>query len=150
MDQVEEVSDYLVTLHNYLNNFQVLENKDDSYDKVEPDRISKSTCFSMFDSTPLVECSNDFSITCNEVNDMSRTADLIAEAHCLENKSRDDLIKDRVSTLSHDAIDFTFDCIYDLEPLGFEKYSIKEDDHYKGFESQDPLEEINLGTHDDV
>ncbi|KAL1349357.1 hypothetical protein AAHE18_07G151100 [Arachis hypogaea] len=74
----------------------------------------------MFVSTPLVECSYDSSITCNEVNDVSRTADLIAEAHCVE-----------------------------INPLEFEKYSI-EDDHYKGFESQYPLEEINLGTHDDV
>ncbi|KAL1308631.1 hypothetical protein AAHE18_17G120800 [Arachis hypogaea] len=58
-------------------------------------------------------------------------------------------LTDKVSTFSRDVIDFTFDCIYDLEPLGFEK-CITEDDHYKGFESQDPLEEVNLGTHDDV
>ncbi|KAL1293674.1 hypothetical protein AAHE18_19G088200 [Arachis hypogaea] len=48
------------------------------------------------------------------------------------------------------SIDFSFDCIYDLEPLGFEKYSVKDDNHFKGFESQDPLKEINLGTLDDV
>ncbi|XP_072054908.1 uncharacterized protein [Arachis hypogaea] len=94
--------------------FKPTENKDDSSDKVESDRSSKSTSCSMFVSTPLVECSYDSSITCNEVNDVSRTADLIAEAHCVEIN-----------------------------------YSI-EDDHYKGFESQYPLEEINLGTHDDV
>ncbi|RYR15729.1 hypothetical protein Ahy_B04g072647 [Arachis hypogaea] len=37
------------------------------------------------------------------VNDMSRTANLIAEAHCSENKSCEDSIKDQVSTLSHDS-----------------------------------------------
>ncbi|KAL1349716.1 hypothetical protein AAHE18_07G177200 [Arachis hypogaea] len=36
------------------------------------------------------------------------------------------------------------------ELLGFEKYSLKDEDHLKGFESQDPLEEINLGSLDDV
>ncbi|XP_072090484.1 uncharacterized protein [Arachis hypogaea] len=121
---------------------------DDSSDKVESYSISKSTSCSMFDSTPPVECSYDFSITCNEINDVSWTADLIAEAHCVENKCSNELIKDQVSSISN-SINFTFDCIYELEPLGFEKYSI-EDDHYKGFESQDPLEEVNLGTHDDV
>ncbi|XP_015953779.1 uncharacterized protein LOC107478145 [Arachis duranensis] len=128
--------------------FEPTENKDDSSNKVESDMISKSTNCSMFVSTPLVECSYDFSITCNEVNDVSRTADLIAEAHCVKNKCSNELINDQVSSIS-DFINFTFDCIYDLEPLRFEKYSV-EDDHYKGFESQDPLEEINLGTHDDV
>ncbi|RYR51546.1 hypothetical protein Ahy_A06g026557 [Arachis hypogaea] len=44
-----------------------------------------------------------------ETYNMSRTVDLIAEAHCVENKSCDDLIKDQVSTLSHHAIYFTFD-----------------------------------------
>ncbi|XP_072087141.1 uncharacterized protein [Arachis hypogaea] len=126
-----------------------LENKDDFSDKVESDRVTKFTNCNVFDSTPPVEFSYDFPISCNETNDTSRTADLIAEAQCVENKSSDDLIKDQFSSIFDNSIDFTFDCIYDLEPLEFEKYSIKEDDHYKGFESQDPLEEINLETPDD-
>ncbi|XP_072073852.1 uncharacterized protein [Arachis hypogaea] len=130
--------------------FEPTENKDDSSDKVESDRSSNIIYCNMFDLTPPVEFSYDFPISCKKVNDASRTADLIAEAHCVENKSSDDLIKDQVSSISDDSIDFTFDCIYDLKPLGFEKYSNKEDDHYKGFEYQDPLEEINLGTLDDV
>ncbi|RYR27118.1 hypothetical protein Ahy_B02g061453 [Arachis hypogaea] len=35
---------------------------------------------------PTVECSYDFPIICNGTNDVSQTADLIAEAHCVENK----------------------------------------------------------------
>ncbi|RYQ94320.1 hypothetical protein Ahy_B08g089203 [Arachis hypogaea] len=35
---------------------------------------------------PTVEFSN-FSTSCNETNDVSRTADLISEAHCVENKN---------------------------------------------------------------
>ncbi|XP_072064965.1 uncharacterized protein [Arachis hypogaea] len=129
--------------------YEPTENKDDSSDKFELDRINRLVSSNMFNSTPLVEYSNDLPIICNEVNDMSQTTNLIAEAHYLKNKSCDDLIKDQVSTHSHNVIDFTFDCIYDLEPLGFEKCTT-EDDNYKGFESQDPLEEVNLGTHDDV
>ncbi|XP_072087185.1 uncharacterized protein [Arachis hypogaea] len=128
----------------------LLENKDDSPDEVESNRVSKLINDSMFDSMLPFKFSYDFPISCNETHDVSWAADLIAEAHCVENKNSNDLVESRVSSISHDSIDFTFDCIYDLEPLGFEKYSIKEDDHYKGFESQDPFEEINLGTHDDV
>ncbi|RYQ83895.1 hypothetical protein Ahy_B10g102775 [Arachis hypogaea] len=37
---------------------------------------------------PTVEFSYDFPISCNETNDTSRTADLIAEAQCVENKTK--------------------------------------------------------------
>ncbi|RYR21624.1 hypothetical protein Ahy_B03g066931 [Arachis hypogaea] len=92
----------------------------------------------------------DISNICNESNASNLMADLIAEAHCVENRSNVNEINNLVPYISDDIIDFTFDCIYDLEPLGFEKYSVKDDDYYKGFESQDPLEEVNLGTLDNV
>ncbi|RYR38830.1 hypothetical protein Ahy_A09g044059 [Arachis hypogaea] len=41
----------------------------------------------------------DFSFLCNETNYASRTANLIAEAHCVENKSSDVLIKDQFQFL---------------------------------------------------
>ncbi|XP_072073785.1 uncharacterized protein [Arachis hypogaea] len=58
MDQVEEVSDYLKTLHNYLNDCLSVGNKDDSFDEVE-----------------------------SHSNVAGQTADLVAEAHCIENRN---------------------------------------------------------------
>ncbi|RYR27207.1 hypothetical protein Ahy_B02g061549 isoform A [Arachis hypogaea] len=37
------------------------------------------------------------------------TTDLIAEAHCVKNKCSNELIKDQVSSISKNSIDFTFD-----------------------------------------
>ncbi|XP_020972664.1 uncharacterized protein LOC110269283 [Arachis ipaensis] len=87
---------------------------------------------------------------CNGSDASNPMADLISAAHCVENRSNINKVDNSVYSISNEVVDFTFDCIYDLEPLGFEKHSVKDDDHYKGFESQDPLEEINLGTLDDV
>ncbi|XP_072064492.1 uncharacterized protein [Arachis hypogaea] len=72
------------------------------------------------------------------------------EVHCVENKADVNPENDQVHFIPDESVDFSFDCIYDLEPLGFEKHSVKDEDHLKGFESQDPLEEINLGSLDDV
>ncbi|XP_025647821.1 uncharacterized protein [Arachis hypogaea] len=87
-------------------------------------------------------CSDlDISNICNESNATNPMADLIAEAHCIENRSNVNEVNDSVHSISN-IIDFTFDCIYDLEPLGFEKYSVKDDDHYKGDEEKREVESI--------
>ncbi|XP_025650876.1 uncharacterized protein [Arachis hypogaea] len=98
------------------------ENKDGSSDEVESHRVSTLSKYDNIDSTSSVEFSYNFTASYNESNDASRTADLIAEAHCVENRSNDNELNDSVLSISNDTIDFTFDCIYDLEPLGFEKY----------------------------
>nr|XP_025678209.1 uncharacterized protein LOC112778055 [Arachis hypogaea] len=132
--------------------FEPTENKDGSSDEVESHRVSRFSNYHCINSISSVEsCFGlDISNICNESNASNPMDDLIAEAHCVENRSNVNKINNSVPSISDDIIDFTFDCIYDLEPLGFEKYSVKDDDHYKGFESQDPLEEVNLGTPDDV
>ncbi|XP_072086771.1 uncharacterized protein [Arachis hypogaea] len=79
-----------------------------------------------------------------------QTADLIAEVHCVENQVDVNTINDQVHSISNESVDFSFDYIYDLEPLGFEKHSVKDDEYFKSFESQDPLEEINLGSLENV
>ncbi|RYQ91055.1 hypothetical protein Ahy_B09g096923 [Arachis hypogaea] len=91
-----------------------------------------------------------FSYFCNPNDVSNRTADVIAEVHGVENQIDVNLINDQVQSIPNESVNFSFDCIYDLEPLGFEKYSVKNDDHFKGFQSQDPLEKINLETPDDV
>lgn len=60
------------------------------------------------------------------------------------------MVDNKVCFSSNELIDLSFDCIYDLEPLNFKKYSINDDNIERGFESQDLLEEINLGSGDDV
>ncbi|RYQ92421.1 hypothetical protein Ahy_B09g098646 [Arachis hypogaea] len=51
------------------------------------------------------------------------------------NISITDFTNHRVHFVFNESVDFSFDCIYDLEPLGFEKHSVKDDDFAKGFES---------------
>ncbi|XP_015960134.1 uncharacterized protein LOC107484040 [Arachis duranensis] len=113
-------------------------NKDDSSDEVESHRIRSSFNDTCIDSISSVD------------NAISQTTHLIAEEHCVENRNTISKVNDPVYSISNEIVDFTFDCIYGLEPLGFEKYFVKDEEHFKGFESQDPLEEINLGTPDDV
>nr|XP_025628590.1 uncharacterized protein LOC112721775 [Arachis hypogaea] len=151
MEQVQDVSDYLVNLRNYLSNFSSVENKGGSSDEVESFRDASSflSCNNSMSSIKFSQGLSYFSL-CNANDVVSRTADLIAEVHYNENKAIVNPIKDHVCSVYNEYIDFSFDCIYDLEPLGFEKHSVKDEDHFKGVESQDPLEEINLGSLDDV
>ncbi|XP_057758525.1 uncharacterized protein LOC130979169 [Arachis stenosperma] len=84
-----------------------VENKVDSSDEVGSQRVSNLSRCDNIDSMSSVEFSYKFTVSCNGNNNASRTADLIAEAHCVENQ----------------------------KSLRFEKYSVKDDDYYRGWVS---------------
>ncbi|RYR31350.1 hypothetical protein Ahy_B01g056158 [Arachis hypogaea] len=124
-----------------------VENKSGSSDEVESFRDA-SSFLSYNNSMSLIEFSHglSFSSLCNASDIVSSTTDLIAEVHCVKNKAVVNPVKDHVRSVYSESVDFSFDYIYDLEPWGFKKQSAKDEDHFKGFESQDPLQEINLGN----
>ncbi|MED6177069.1 hypothetical protein PIB30_094254, partial [Stylosanthes scabra] len=55
-----------------------------------------------------------------------------------------------INNISVSEKSLSLDCIYDLEPLSFERTSVVDMPDTKGFESQEPLEEINFGTKEDA
>ncbi|RYQ97748.1 hypothetical protein Ahy_B08g093830 isoform A [Arachis hypogaea] len=110
MEYAQDVSDYL--------------NKVCSSDEVESFRNVISS-FSSNNSMSSIEFSHGlgFSSLYNSNDIIGQTADKIAEVHCIKNEAVVNPANDQVHSISNESVDFSFDCIYDLEPLGFEKYS---------------------------
>ncbi|RYR29634.1 hypothetical protein Ahy_B01g054079 [Arachis hypogaea] len=70
------------------------------------------------------DCSHglSFSSSCNTNDVISHTADVIAEVYCIVNEAIFNPASDQVRFILNEFIDFSFDSIYDLESLGFEKH----------------------------
>ncbi|XP_072084420.1 uncharacterized protein [Arachis hypogaea] len=110
-----------------------LENEGDSSDEVESFKNVISSSSHRDDSISLIEFSHSLSSFCfnNFSNVVSQTASEIVEVHCIANEAVVNPAKDQVCFNLNESVDLSFDCIYDLEPLDFEKYSVKGDEHSK-------------------